>query len=123
VYKIAPEVQKTVASDVAIICVVANNRVPFVCRPLVEGDPYGLDMALTHKGEPVIEYYDARYPHTKYGQFVSRYYLETLQEHFKRKSFGIDLCGHEPDWKIDAIAFARTVHWASENIAARLAHH
>jgi hypothetical protein len=26
----------------------------------------------------LVEFYDSRYPHTEYGQFVSRYYVATI---------------------------------------------
>ena len=73
------------------------------------GDSYGLDGCLTHDdARPMIEFYDARYPHTKQGQFVARYYVSTLREHIERGPHGLCLYGGAPDWNIDA-AGMRTV--------------
>ena len=43
----------------------------FNVRIVRAGDRYGRDNCLTHdKDEPLVEFYDSRYPHTEYGQFV-----------------------------------------------------
>jgi hypothetical protein len=91
---------------------------------LVEvGDRYGLNDCLVHDGgghgkeyregvkvRPVekpdafVEFYDVRYNHTCYGQFVSRYFAKTLLG--EPGSFGhkveIGLClqGDVPDWQV-----------------------
>ena len=51
----------------------------------------------------LVSFFDGRYEHTDYGQFVSSYYIETLLE----TDGGLDLCGHEPSWKISASAMNR----------------
>ena len=62
----------------------AANGVRFTVRILREGDKYGRNECLkwgdneNFLGGWGVEFYDARYPHTKYGQFVSRYYYDTL---------------------------------------------
>ena len=54
----------------------------FNVRIVNKGDMYGRNFCLMHdEHEPVIEFYDSRYPHTKFGQFVSRYYVSTLLDH------------------------------------------
>ena len=51
----------------------------FNVRVVNQGDKYGRDFCLTHdKANPLVEFYDARYPHTEFGQFVSRYYVSTI---------------------------------------------
>jgi hypothetical protein len=51
----------------------------FNVRVVNKGDKYGRDFVLTHKEDkPLVEFYDSRYPHTEFGQFVSRYYVETI---------------------------------------------
>jgi hypothetical protein len=51
----------------------------FNVRVVNKGDKYGRDFCLTHEGDKqLVEFYDARYPHTEFGQFVSSYYKETL---------------------------------------------
>jgi hypothetical protein len=43
------------------------------------GETYGRTGSLVHdRDDPLVEFYDKRYPHTEYGQFVSRYYASTL---------------------------------------------
>ena len=60
---------------------ISENGVPFNARLILKGETYGLNDVLTHdKPEPLIEFYDARYMHTKFGQFVSRYYLSTIAD-------------------------------------------
>ena len=51
----------------------------FNVRIVNNGEKYGREFCLTHDGDkPMVEFYDRRYPHTQYGQFVSRYYVGTL---------------------------------------------
>ena len=72
----------------------------FNVRVLNKGDKYGRDFCLTHtKDEPLVEFYDNRYPHTQFGQFVSRYYVETILE---RDTGGLCLDGGVPDWTVSA---------------------
>jgi len=53
----------------------------FNVRILNKGDKYGREFCLTHdEDKPIAEFYDRRYPHTEFGQFVSRYYVSTLLE-------------------------------------------
>ena len=71
----------------------------FTVRFVNKGDTYGRDFCLTHdKDEPLIEFYDARYPHTEFGQFVSSYYVETLRGH----TGGLILDGGIPEWTVSA---------------------
>lgn len=49
--------------------------------------------------EPVVEFYDSRYPHTMRGQFVSSYYARTLNE--APWGEGLILDTGSPDWQID----------------------
>lgn len=78
----------------------AANGVTFNIRVVHKGDFYGLDDCLLHdKIDPLVEFYDTRYLHTKYGQFVSRYYLSTLLE---RDNHGLNLQGDVDDWSIDS---------------------
>ena len=71
----------------------------FTVRFVNKGDTYGRDFCLTHdKDEPMIEFYDARYPHTEFGQFVSSYYVETLRGHAGK----LILDGGIPEWTVSA---------------------
>lgn len=87
-----------------------------MARVLFQGDPYGLSFCLRHTGKPVVEFYDVEHDHTRYsladhddavragapmlGQFVSRYYIETLLE--GEQDRGLCLHGGVPKWNISA---------------------
>jgi len=74
-----------------------------VCA-VCEGGEYGLNDALIHEGAPMVEFYDATYADPsgffgERGQFVSRYYLKTLEEGPMK---GITLDGGNRDvWHIN----------------------
>lgn len=78
--------------------------VTFAVRVVRTGDKYGLGRQLTHsEKEPLIEFYDVAYKGKGFdplGQFVARYYAETLASHPRHR--GLDMVGHVPRWKIDA---------------------
>ncbi len=70
---------------------------PFRIRVVMSGESYGRDDCLTHEGsEPLVEFFDKRFPHTPNGQFVSRYYLETVV----KISDGLNLDGGVDAWKV-----------------------
>jgi hypothetical protein len=54
-------------------------------------------MLFTSDGEELVEFYDTRYPHGPYGQFVSRYYKSSIEG-----CVGLDLDGGIPEWKVSA---------------------
>lgn len=78
----------------------------FNVRIVRKGDRYGRDFCLTHdkEDEPLVEFYDTRYPHTEYGQFVSRYYVSTLLSDKGNgpKNTGLCLDGGVPSWTVSA---------------------
>ena len=77
----------------------------FNVRVVNTGDKYGLDFCLTHEGDkPLVEFYDARYPHTEFGQFVARYYVETIlgDDGYGPKNSGLSLDGGIPEWTVSA---------------------
>ena len=89
---------------------IVSRGIPFNVHIVNKGDQYGLKNGLTHnEEEPLVEFYDARYPHTELGQFVSRYYLTTLLD--KNKDVGLDLDGGIPDWKIQAKEMNEVIEW------------
>jgi hypothetical protein len=51
-----------------------------------------------------VEFYDTRYSHTGYGQFVSGYWLSTFLPDWP--SGGLDLMGNVPAWKVSAEGMA-----------------
>ena len=75
-------------------------------RIVFEGQPYGLDMCLTHdEADPLIEFYDAEYDFDQdetgatLGQFVGRYCARTLLADINDPR-GINLEGSVPKWQI-----------------------
>ena len=96
------------------------NGKRFTVRIVREGDRYGRGDCLTHDGSgPMAEFYDATYadlgwfgPH---GQFVSRYYISTLLES-QHRGRGLDLCGYEPAWTIDAGTMETVYEFISEEV-------
>ena len=80
----------------------------FNVRVVSRGDKYGLNFALTHNGiMPLVEFYDSRYPHTEFGQFVSRYYLDTIINRDDR--FALSLDGGVTAWTVPVEAMAEVI--------------
>jgi hypothetical protein len=79
----------------------------FNVRIVRKGDRYGRNNVLTHDKEdqPLVEFYDNRYPHTEYGQFVSRYYVSTIlgTDRWGRGEGGLMLDGGVPSWTVSAL--------------------
>ena len=108
----------------------ADHGTPFVARIVRYGDRYGRDMCLTHTPKPeydfdspLIEFYDTRNDFdtdtdgTPLGQFVSRYYLSTLQGrtgHPNHSNRGVQLHGNERAWSVDPQSLAKVIRWAIE---------
>ena len=91
---------------------ILSNGSPFHVRVVEHGDEYGHEMCLIHEGhKPMIEFYDVRYHFDKtsdgiiLGQFVNRYYVDTIKNH----EGGLDLMGGVDGWKLDADAM-QSVH-------------
>ena len=99
--------------EVAIL----QDHIDWTVRLVLKGDHYGLDDVLTHTGiDPLVEFYDRRYMHTEFGQFVSRYYLSTLYtdrggSFVSRQARGLDLHGGVPDWSISAEGMTLVYDW------------
>lgn len=95
-----------------VTTIVTQLGVPMTVRYVAEGDRYGLnDCLILDKPRPMIEFYDARYPHhAGRGQFISRYYLDTLCEH--PVGAGLVLEGSQPGWNVDAAALHHSINWA-----------
>lgn len=104
----------------------------FLVRILRAGDRYGLDDCLTWADggrlspssdvdRPGVEFYDLTYANTTRpdgeiafgprGQFVSRYYVDTLLGNDRNGAFGLDLHGGIDVWKIDAAAMTVVRAW------------
>jgi hypothetical protein len=90
----------------------------FIVVIVRRGERYGRDKMLVHaENDPLVEFYDAecagRPGFDPEGQFVSRYYRSTLLEHHT-PGVGLDLCGYEPKWKIDADEIAQLMRLLEE---------
>lgn len=75
------------------------TAISWAVRVVEQGDNYGQNDVLVHPldaAEPLVEFYDTRYGHTDYGQFVSRYYLSNI---LYRES-GLCLDGGVSAWTI-----------------------
>jgi len=94
-----------------------GDYAPINVRVVHPGDAYGLDDVLINDGEAMVEFYDARYPHTEHGQFVSRYRLSTLNGH--APGTGIDLDGGVPDWSVTGDNCDTAIAFANVEVAER----
>jgi hypothetical protein len=75
----------------------------FNIRIVNTGDKYGRNDCLTNTKAPMVEFYDARYTDKSFadrGQFVSRYYIETLTDSGCPR--GLCLDGGVPEWSVSA---------------------
>lgn len=83
----------------------------FLVRIVRKGDRYGRnDCLVNQENKALVEVYDAEYIHTQFGQFISRYYMETLLDGSSRNN-GINLYGGEPKWQIDAQNWRKVIVW------------
>lgn len=94
---------------------------PLLVRIVEFGDRYGKDFCLYHKeDDPLVEFYDMRYPHTVYGQFVSRYCASTLLDgRFAIKPVG-GLCldgGNADTWSATEETMSRVVEWLKRELS------
>lgn len=95
-----------------------QSNQPWTIRVVQEGDAYGQELCLTHDDpRPMIEFYDGRYVEgfrnanggNGWGQFVSRYYIETLTEHPRA---GLCLDGGTPSWSVSHQLLDPALDWA-----------
>jgi hypothetical protein len=89
----------------------------FNVRVVNKGDKYGRDFVLINDSDkPLVEFYDARYPHTEFGQFVSRYYVSTIlgTDGYGRAEGGLSLHGGIPEWTVSAEDMATVRNFLKE---------
>ena len=84
-----------------------RSHLTWAVRIVELNDKYGLNACLTNTGAPLVEFYDTRYEHTDLGQFVSRYFIDTLT----RGEVGLNLDGCEPEWTIHRPCMHRIRDW------------
>ena len=86
----------------------------FCVRMVFQGDSYGLNNCMDNdRLEPLVEFYDTRYPHTEFGQFVSSYGAATFLEPHKQGR-GLNLEGGVPDWGIDYDTLLEAQAWVQK---------
>lgn len=78
----------------------------FAIRYLAAGAAYGRTGSLVADA-PMVEVYDTRYPHTEFGQLVSRYYVDT----FRGVDGALSLDMGSPSWTLDAAAVTAAQLW------------
>lgn len=91
----------------------------FNVRILRQGEPYGLGDCLTHKErKPLVEFYDYRYRNDEWkrGQFVSRYYAETILEHDPNNALSLD--GGIPAWTVTPASMREILAWLLQELQA-----
>jgi hypothetical protein len=100
----------------------------FNVRVVFKGDRYGLNDCLTHDNDkPLVEFYDATQDPKKFGergQFVSRYYIETLILFYietltgsrARNAYGLTLDGGVDAWTLDAESANTAIEWAASQV-------
>lgn len=88
-----------------LLHIITTSGTPFTVRLVETGDTYGLDNCRTHAPDapdPLVEFYDQRFPHTAHGQFVSRYCAFTLMRIARQRGrAGLCLDGGSPVWSVD----------------------
>lgn len=93
------------------MCLTNDRGVPFNIRVVKDGESYGKNRSLDHKGFPMVEFYDARYDYDRdeYGQttglghFVTRYFAKLLIDAERGlREEGLKLDGGVPDWFLDS---------------------
>lgn len=105
-----------------MLAIISESGRQFNVRLVRKGDRYGLNDCLTHdKDAPMVEFYDGSQDPAKFGprgQFISRYYLDTLTGADRlsrgdvRNGGGLCLHGGVPEWDLDSVAAATAVKWA-----------
>ena len=84
-----------------------RSHLIWAVRIVEKGDKYGLDDCLDNDGTPLVEFYDTRYEHSDLGQFVSRYFIDTLT----RGEGELNLDGGVPAWSVNEPCMNRIRDW------------
>lgn len=111
-----------------MLAVTNNQGIRFNVRVVLKGEPYGTGYCLTHdKDKPLVEFYDARFGvkggFDSRGQFISRYYLDTIKgtsEYSKiagdTEVRGICLQGGIPEWSVTKENVISAIEYAEDLI-------
>jgi hypothetical protein len=91
-------------------------------RIVKNGDKYGLDNKLTYdENKPMVEFYDSRYPHSEFGQFISRYYIGTILclDGYYGSPLDNGLCldgGNPNEWSVSSCEMQVVKDYVSQHI-------
>lgn len=92
----------------------AAGGTKFNVRLVNKGDKYGFRNNATHtEDEPLVEFYDARYQHTEFGQFISRYNASTI---IACRFNALRLDGGIPEWTVDREALGDVRDWLKTGV-------
>lgn len=84
----------------------------FKVRLVLDGMRYGQGFELINEySEPLVEFYDTRYLHTQFGQFVSRYFLSTMMETGPKTINGLTLDTGSDSWFLTPQGVLHTQYW------------
>ncbi len=98
-----------------VISVKNDSNITFNVRLVERGDSLAFNNDLLHIDDmPFVEFYDSRFPakDSEIGQFISRYYLDTLLTRYNNSS--LLLQGGVPDWTIDVKGMEKVNEWLKE---------
>jgi hypothetical protein len=87
----------------------------FNIRIVNTGDKYGVNDCLTNNKAPMIEFYDSRFQSgwdQERGQFVTRYYVETLINSYY--PHGLCLDGGVDAWAVSADGMKEVIEYIKE---------
>ena len=81
------------------------TRIVYNVQVVFNQDRYGRTGILVNEGEPLVEFYDSRYPckgehNGDLGQLTSRYYISTLLKDAALENHGLCLHGGVKDWNL-----------------------
>ena len=97
-----------------LLTIINDDGRHFNVRIVVNGARYGRKDDLLHlEDDPLIEFFDATYAGPEFGprgQFVSRYYLSTLQK--RRDGSALCLEGGVPLWHVSTANVAEAIRHA-----------
>jgi len=89
----------------------STTGVPMRCRLVARGARFGREHCFTNDSPiPTLEFYDRRFDHTAYGQFISSYFLTT----FLDGTAGINLHGGTLGWQIGADDKREIIEWLDQ---------
>jgi hypothetical protein len=100
-------------TTVHVLDVDNGHGITFRVVLLPDGQSVNYPAASEITRRPLVEFYDTRFPQTPDGQFVSRYYLDTL---LTGRQTGLNLQGDVPAWSIDDAGMTVVRRWLRQYV-------